>query len=51
MSCSEDDFATPSHYYCIVKDVYDPEEVDKVLERDDVTASTDTAAIVREKQP
>jgi hypothetical protein len=45
------DFGTPSHYYCIVKEVYEPAEVDEVLERDDVITSTDTAAIVREKRP
>nr|WP_244209655.1 hypothetical protein [Haloarcula quadrata] len=45
------DFGTPSHYYCIVKDVYEREEVDEVLESGDVITSTDTAAIVREKRP
>jgi hypothetical protein len=45
------DFGTPSHYYCIVKDVYEREEVDEGLESDDVITSTDTAAIVREKRP
>ncbi len=45
------DFGTPSHYYCIVKDVYEPPELAEIVERDDVIASTDTAAIVREKRP
>jgi len=44
------DFGTPSHYYCIVKEVYEPGEMDDVLESDDVITSTDTAAIVREKR-
>jgi len=44
------DFGTPSQYYCIVKDVFDPEETEEILESDDVIASTDTAAIVREKR-
>jgi len=45
------DFGTPSHYYCIVKDVYGLEEVDEFLESDDVITATDTAAIIREKRP
>jgi len=45
------DFGTPLHYYCIVKEVYEPSEIGDVLESDDVIASTDTAAIVREKRP
>lgn len=45
------DFGTPSHYYCIVKDVYEPEEIDAILGGDDVIRSTDTAAIVKEKRP
>ncbi len=45
------DFGTPSRYYCIVTEVYDPEEIDEELETSDVIASTDTAAIVREKRP
>jgi len=44
------DFGTPSHYYCIVTEVYEPAEIDEVLENDDVITSTDTAAIVREKR-
>ncbi|WP_435094956.1 hypothetical protein [Halorubrum sp. N11] len=44
------DFGTPSHYYGIVKEVYDPERLDEVLD-DDVITSTDTAAIVTEKRP
>jgi hypothetical protein len=42
---------TPSHYYCLVKEVYEPDEIDTVLDDSDVIASTDTAAIVREKRP
>ena len=45
------DFGTPSHYYCIVKEVYEPAEIDEILEGNDVIASTDTAAIIREKRP
>ncbi|MCD2201071.1 hypothetical protein LPA44_14375 [Halobacterium sp. KA-4] len=44
------DFGTPTHYYCIVKEVYEPERLDEVLD-DDVSTSTDTAAIVNEKRP
>nr|WP_256737034.1 hypothetical protein [Haloferax volcanii] len=44
------DFGTPSHYYCIVKDVYEPDEIDEVLDGDVIT-STDTAAIVKQKRP
>jgi hypothetical protein len=44
------DFGTPSHYYCIVKDVYEPDRLDEVL-NDDVITSTEIAAIVREKRP
>ena len=45
------DFGTPSYYYCIVKDVYEPEELNAILDGDDVIQSTDTAAIIREKRP
>ena len=45
------DFGTPSHYYCIIKDVYEPDELDEALDDDNTISSTDTAAIVREKRP
>ena len=45
------DFGTPSHYYCIVEDVYELEEIDDILDGSDVIASTDTTAIIREKRP
>jgi hypothetical protein len=45
------DFGTPSHYYCIVKDTYDPDEIDSILEDTDLITSTETAALVREKRP
>ena len=45
------DFGTPSYYYCIVKDIYEPEKLDKVLDDNNVITSTDTAAIVTEKRP
>jgi len=44
------DFGTPSHYYCIVKDVYEPEKMNEMLGGDDLIRSTDTAAIVKEKR-
>ncbi|SEP16042.1 hypothetical protein SAMN05216388_10394 [Halorientalis persicus] len=44
------DFGTPSHYYCIVKAVYEPERLNEVL-NNDVIASTETAAIIKEKRP
>ncbi|WP_254840080.1 hypothetical protein [Natronomonas marina] len=44
------DLGTPSHYYCIVKEVYEPDRLDEVLDEDVIT-STDTAAIVKEKRP
>jgi hypothetical protein len=45
------DFGTPSHYYCIVKEVYDPEEIENLLEERDPFAATETAAIIDEKRP
>ncbi len=45
------DFGTPSHYYCIVEEVYEPEEIADIFDGSDVIASTDTAAIIREKRP
>jgi hypothetical protein len=44
------DFGTPSHYYCVVKEAYEPDRLDEVLDGDVIT-STETAAIVREKRP
>ena len=44
------DFGTPSHYYCIVKDVYKPDRLDEVLDTDVIT-SNDAAAIVKQKRP
>ncbi len=45
------DFGTPSHYYCIVKAVYEPDELDSLLAGDALIAETDTAAIVDQKRP
>lgn len=45
------DFGTPSHYYCIVKEVYDPDEIDDLLAEADTITETDTAAIIDEKRP
>lgn len=44
------DFGTPSHFYCIVKDVYEPSEIDRLREEEAI-AGTETAAIVDEKRP
>jgi hypothetical protein len=44
------DFGTPSHYYCIVKEVYEPDVIDEILDDSDAIASTETAAIIREKR-
>lgn len=45
------DFGTPSHYYCIVKEVYEPEELDSILADTDLIAETETAAIIDQKRP
>jgi hypothetical protein len=45
------DFGTPSHYYCIVKEVYDPGEIEKLLEERDPIVVTETVAIIDEKRP
>lgn len=45
------DFGTPSHYYCIVKEVYEPAELDSLLTDTELIAETDTAAIVNQKRP
>ena len=45
------DFGTPSHYYCIVKEVYESAELDSLLANTDLIAETDTAAIVDQKRP
>jgi hypothetical protein len=45
------DFGTPSHYYCIVKEVYDPDEIDNLLAESDTIAATGTAAIIDKKRP
>jgi hypothetical protein len=45
------DFGTPSHYYCIVKEVYDAEEIEGLLTERDPIANTGTAAIITEKRP
>jgi len=45
------DFGTPSHYYCIVKEVYDSDDLDSLLAGDDLIAETKTAAIVDQKRP
>ncbi len=45
------DFGTPSHYYCIVKKVYEPDELESLVADTDLIAETETAAIVDQKRP
>jgi hypothetical protein len=45
------DFGTPSHYYCIVKEVYGGNEIENLLKEREPIAATETAAIVDEKRP
>ena len=45
------DFGTPSHYYCIVKEVYDLDEIQNLLDEREPIAATETAAIIDEKRP
>ena len=45
------DFGPPSHYYCIVKEIYDPDEIDDLLAESDRIVGTDTASIIDEKRP
>lgn len=45
------DFGTPSHFYCIVKEVYEPDELDSLFAEEELLAETETAAIVDQKLP
>lgn len=45
------DFGTPSHYYCIVKEVYDSDEIRDLLDERESIATTKTAAIIDQKRP
>ena len=45
------DFGTPLHFYCIVKEIYEPAELDSLLAETDLIAETETAAIVDQKPP
>ena len=45
------DFGTPSHYYCIVKEVYSGDEIENFLKEREPIATTETAAIINEKRP
>jgi hypothetical protein len=45
------DFGTPSHFYCIVKEVYEPADLDSLLAETDLIAEIETAAIVAQKRP
>jgi hypothetical protein len=42
------DFGTPSHYYCIVKEVYGPDKLGALVAETDLIAETETAAIVNQ---
>lgn len=44
------DFGTPSHYYCIVKDVYDSDDIENLLDEREPITATETAAIIDEKR-
>lgn len=45
------DFGTPSRYYCIVKEVHDPEELDELFDEREPITDTDTTAITDENRP
>jgi len=45
------DFGTPSHYYCIVREVYSGDEIENFLKEREPIATTETAAIIDEKRP
>lgn len=45
------DLGTPSRYYCIVKEVYTPEEIKTLLTDHDPITTTETAAIIEQKRP
>lgn len=45
------DFGTPSHYYCIIKEIYDAADIDTLLDGSEPIATTDTAAIIEQKRP
>ena len=45
------DFGTPSHYYCIVKEVYGGDEIKNLLEEREPIVATETAALIDEKRP
>lgn len=45
------DFGTPSYFYRIVEEAYEPEEIDDLLDEIDPIATTTTAATIREKRP
>ncbi|MEF8815092.1 MAG: hypothetical protein V5A55_14960 [Halovenus sp.] len=44
------DFGTPSHYYCIVKEVYELDELDSLFADTELIAETETAAIVGQQR-
>lgn len=45
------DFGTPSHYYCIVKGVYEPARIEDFFDDCEPIVTTETAAIIDEKRP
>jgi hypothetical protein len=45
------DFGTPAHFYCIVKEIYEPAELDSLVANNDLIVETETAAIVDQKRP
>lgn len=45
------DFGTPSHFYCIVKEIYEPAELDSLLAETTLSAETETVAITNQKRP
>jgi hypothetical protein len=45
------DFGTPAHYYCIVKEIYDSDEIETLLDERNPITATATAAIIDEKRP
>ena len=45
------DFGTPSHYYCIVKEVYESDEIERLFDDRDSIVATETAAIIDQKRP
>ncbi|WP_246084319.1 hypothetical protein [Salinadaptatus halalkaliphilus] len=45
------DFGTPSYFYCIIKEIYGPTEIEELLGNSDSIVSTETAAILTSSTP